>query len=1129
MTAILCLLTVSIGGLGHTLFARLQESEKAGAVEQLTSIGKLKAGQIQAFLAERRGDALILSDLLSAGLAHGWLDGKGTDLPEALRRPLESALAHNGYVGAVLLNAKGTIRFSRGPHVRLSDAGQSLAMRAMNGKSAIISDIYYGDPAAPEQPMLDIFAPVMSKTGHGRMGVLVLRRDLRVLFSLIQSWPVESKTAESLLVRQDGDHVLFLNELRHRKQTALKLRVPLKADINAPAWPAIRAAQRQYGSMESIDYRGHAVLAYTLPVPETSWSMVVKVDVEEVLVHLQHLQTVTIIVTVLLVALTFVLVSVWLKWRRQRIDLETGERQRTEHRIAAIVDSAIDAIISVNEDQRIVLFNPTAERVFGCAAHEALGQPLARFIPTRFRDAHREHIRAFGESGKTARKMDSQGTVIGIRADGQEFPIEASISKMQIDGHTLYTVILRDITERMKIAEREAGRARKLRQLSELGLMLSGAPEDIFRHVARMIGELFAVRVVCLSEIVGRELVFKAVYVNGEVILDAGGCPIDVTPCATVEISKDLRMYDRVAERFPQASFLRDHNAYAYCGFPSIDGAGRVVAVTCLLDDKPHEFPEEDQEILRIIGQRIATEVERAHHVAKREEAETRYRLLFEQSPDGIVIVDPATLKPVEFNTAAHHQLGYSRHEFAQLRIADIEAKELPEEIRSRAEMLLRTGAVEFETMHRTKGGRVRNIWIKAWITLFRGTPSFVSIWRDITERKRAEGALQAAQEQVRQMQKMEALSRLAGSIAHDFNNLLTVILSQSELLLMALTDREPALRHDVEEITRAVRRGTALTQQLLTLSRRQPLQTTVLDLARLMTHLAPMLHRLLDAQITLEVHTDSPGCSIMADPDQIEQVLLNLVINARDAMPEGGRLTLTVASVDLDESAAPNYSGLPPGHYARLTVSDTGSGMDEETQQHLFEPFFTTKEKGKGTGLGLATVFGIVTQSGGHIAHSSAPGQGTTFTLDFPCLGARAIAPSEPTPASAKPAPGTETILLVEDDDAVRHATLRILCQVGYTVLDTASPLEALRLLEHHPTISLLLTDVVMPQMAGDELARRVKALHPAIPVIHMSGYTATAQLHDGRLPSGDAFLAKPFTADALLRAIREVLDNPT
>ena len=408
------------------------------------------------------------------------------------------------------------------------------------------------------------------------------------------------------------------------------------------------------------------------------------------------------------------------------------------------------------------------------------------------------------------------------------------------------------------------------------------------------------------------------------------------------------------------------------------------------------------------------------------------------------------------------------------------------------------------------------------------GATCWTGVLVDVTERKRAEAALQAAQEQVRQMQKMEALSRLAGGIAHDFNNLLTAILSQSELILMALADRDPALRNDVEAITQAVRRGAALTRQLLTLSRRQPLQPQVLDLARLVADLAPMLQRMLGEQVALEVRPDSTVRPITADPDQMEQVLLNLAINARDAMPQGGRLTLAVTDVALNEAAVQSHPGLSPSRYARLTVSDTGSGMDEETQRHLFEPFFTTKEKGKGTGLGLATVFGIVTQSGGHIACSSAPGHGTTFELYFPSTGERAIAPPAPTTAPVALTTGTETILLVEDDDAVRLSTLKLLCRIGYTVLDAASPLEALRLVEHYPTIPLLLTDVVMPQMHGDELARRVKALHPAIKVIHMSGYTDDALLRDGRLPHGDAFLAKPFTPDALMRTIRAVLDGP-
>ena len=992
----MCLLAVSIGGLGHTLFARLQENEKAGTVEQLISIGKLKAGQIQAFLAERKGDALILSDLLSAGLAHGWLDGKGNDLPEALRRPLESALAHNGYAGAVLLNANGTIRFSQGPHVRLSDAGQSLAIRAMEGKSAIISDIYYGDPAAPEQPMLDIFAPVMSKDGARAVGVLVLRRKPWVLFALIQSWPVASKTAESLLIRRDGDHVLFLNELRHRKQTALKLRVPLKADINAPASPAIRAAQGQYGSMESVDYRGHAVLAYTLPVPETPWSMEVKVDVEEVLDQLQHLQTLAIIVAVLLIALTFALVSGWLKWRQHRIDAEAAERKRIEQRIAAVIDSAMDAIISVNEDQRIVLFNPTAERVFGCAAREALGQPLDRFIPNRFRDTHREHIRAFGLIGKTARKMGSLGTVSGIRADGQEFPIEASISQTQIDGHTLYTVILRDITERMKIAEREAGRARKLRQLSELGLMLSGTPEDIFRHVVRMIGELFAVRVVCLSEIVGRDLLFKAVYVNGEVFLDAGRCPIDVTPCATVEVSNDLRMYDRVAERFPQASFLRDHKAYSYCGFPSVDGAGRVVAVTCLLDDKPHEFSEEDQEILRIIGQRIATEVASTRHISERERVEESLRVSAAQLNEAQRIaqigsweLDLATstlswsdeafrifeIDPAKFGASYEAFLDTvhpdDREAVNKAYTHSLQTRE-PYEITHR--LLMADGRIKYvqercETEYSAEGKPLHSV----------GTV------QDITERKLAEDAIRELNAELEQ----RVLKRTAGlqaakkelesfaySVSHDLKAPLRSIDGYSRLLLEDYADK---LDDEGCGFLRNVRQAAAqmhqLIDDLLAYSRleRRAMRTTPVDpraLAEALLAERAEDVRTLGVAVTLTV----PSTSVSADREGLSMALRNLLENAL-------KFSQGVPSPAIE------IGGRDTGTAYVIFVRDNGIGFDMKFHDRIFDVFqrLHRAEDYPGTGIGLAIVRKAMERMGGRAWAESEPGKGATFYLEIP------------------------------------------------------------------------------------------------------------------------------------------------
>jgi len=408
------------------------------------------------------------------------------------------------------------------------------------------------------------------------------------------------------------------------------------------------------------------------------------------------------------------------------------------------------------------------------------------------------------------------------------------------------------------------------------------------------------------------------------------------------------------------------------------------------------------------------------------------------------------------------------------------------------------------------------------------GATCWQGVLVDLTAHKQAEEALRAAHAQVRQMQKMEALGRLAGGIAHDFNNLLTAILSQSELILMSLADRDPALRSDVEEINKTVLRGAALTRQLLALSRKQALQTKVLNVTKLVTDMAPMLQRVIGEHIEFELRPDPTVSHITADPGQLEQVLLNLAINARDAMPQGGRLTIATADVTLDEFFVQNHPGLHPGRYVRLTVSDTGIGMDEETQRHLFEPFFTTKEKGKGTGLGLAMVYGIVTQSGGYISCSSESGQGTMFEVYFPGTEERAVAPPEPKAALSAPSTGTETILLVEDNDQVRTLTRKILRAAGYLVLEAATPTAALSLAESHPEpIHLLLTDVVMPHMNGEELARRMKALRPDTKVIHMSGYTDDAILRNGRLPHGDAFLAKPFTFSTLTETVRAILDG--
>jgi signal transduction histidine kinase/CheY-like chemotaxis protein len=394
-----------------------------------------------------------------------------------------------------------------------------------------------------------------------------------------------------------------------------------------------------------------------------------------------------------------------------------------------------------------------------------------------------------------------------------------------------------------------------------------------------------------------------------------------------------------------------------------------------------------------------------------------------------------------------------------------------------------------------------------------------VGAFQDIDEQRKLE-------EQFRQAQKMEAVGHLAGGVAHDFNNILTVVLGYTELIL---NDLEPdhALRADIQEIHNAGKRATDLTGKLLAFSRQQVLELRVLDIGQVVAGMETMLRRLLGAQIELAVLTQFSSGKVLGDPGQMEQVLMNLVINARDAMPEGGKLCIETVDVDLGEDYCADHLDVTPGSYVMLAVTDTGCGMPEATRKRVFEPFFTTKDKGKGTGLGLSTVFGIVKQSRGHVWVYSEPERGTTFKLYFPRTDKPISGPVSPSPPPDT-LRGAETVLIVEDDESVRAVTSAILRRKGYFVLEARNGDEALLLCEQLTgKLDLLVTDLVMPRMGGGQLAEHLRSLMPELRVLYVSGYTEQAVLAHGELGGPVAFLPKPITPEALLRRVREVLDK--
>jgi two-component system, cell cycle sensor histidine kinase and response regulator CckA len=489
------------------------------------------------------------------------------------------------------------------------------------------------------------------------------------------------------------------------------------------------------------------------------------------------------------------------------------------------------------------------------------------------------------------------------------------------------------------------------------------------------------------------------------------------------------------------------------------------------------------------------------------------YRMLFDASPLPTWVYDAQTLEFLAVNEAAPRHYGWSREEFLAMKITDIRP---PEDV----DTLLKgihdgsVGSPERELWrHRRRDGSIIDVEISAGPIVFEGRDAALVVSRDVTERRQL-------QERLAEAEKMEAVGRLAGGVAHDFNNLLTVISGYAAILR-----ENPSAAEPLDEIEHAADQAAALTRQLLAFSRRQVLHPQAVDLNEIVGGMEPMLERIIGDDVQVTVRLADAVSPVEADRAQIERVVLNLAANARDAMPSGGRLTIETGDVTLEETYVATHGEVAPGPHVLLAVSDTGIGMSDEVRKRLFEPFFTTKAGGGGTGLGLATVFGVVKQSGGSIFVYSEEGRGTTFKIYLP-VSEQAVARSAggERPASHR---GSETIVVVEDDESVRELVKIMLDGCGYQVVAVPDADAAVELCAGHPGgVDLLLTDVVMPDMGGRALAERLSALFPHLRVLFMSGYSDEAVFRHGIIRPDTAFIEKPFSQAALARKVREVLD---
>lgn len=797
--------------------------------------------------------------------------------------------------------------------------------------------------------------------------------------------------------------------------------------------------------------------------------------------------------------------------------------RRAEENYRSIFDNAVEGIFQSTPQGRFIAVNQAMARLFGYDSPEEMIESVTDIT-------HQVYVNP-GDRAKSA-ELTNQEILRGFefqayRRDGKQ--IWLSLNRRSVcdeSGTELYREgSVEDITERRRVEGMQARRAAHalFRADVSAALAMSRAPlrttlELCAAALVQHLGAAFA-RVWTLNR--DEEVLELQASAGMYTHIDGGHARVPVGMFKIGKIAQERQPHiTNNVQSDPQVGdkeWAQREGMVAFAGYPLIVEE-RLLGVMAMFSREA--LADDTIDALASVADVISQGIERKRAEQELGRSEERYRDLVENAHD-IIYSHDLQGNYTSVNRAGERITGYTHEECLSLNIADTIAPESLNKVRDLlAKKLAGEDGTAYEIEILAKDGKRIAVEVNTKLILQDGAPVGVQgIARDVTDRKHLE-------EQLRQSQKMEAIGQLAGGVAHDFNNLLTAINGYSTLALQRLEDAQPVKSY-LEEVKKAGDRAANLTRQLLAFGRKQILQPLPINLNDVVTDMNKMLRRLIGEDIVLTAKLDPALKNIQADPGQIEQVLVNLVVNARDAMPEGGTLTIETASLELDPEYAAKRVGAQPGKYVMLAVSDTGFGMTEETKGRIFDPFFTTKEKGKGTGLGLSTVYGIIKQSGGNIWVYSEPGKGTTFKVYLP--ESEVDAPSTAKRETEGPIPsGSETILLVEDEDVVRGLARKILEQAGYKVIEAAQGEKAVQLFsEAAREIDLLLTDVVMPGISGKDVANRVTRLRPDLKVLFMSGYTDEAIVHHGVLDSDVQFIQKPFSPASLAKKVREVLDR--
>ena len=1087
---IFLLLSLCTTGASYLYYLNQKQLIKKNIQQELSAIAELKVNQISQWRKERIGDAEVIHNnpLITPDIQEFIRDPSSTRLRAEIHTWLSSLLRYYDYGNILLLDAKGNVLLSEpeGIASTIESPVRKDYEKALHTRNIVLTDLHR-EEHSPEIH-IGLFIPLCSPFEHAsaHIGVLFFKiNPYKFLYPLIQRWPTLSPSAETLIVRREGNDVLFLNELRHQKNTALSLKVP----INDPQLPAALAARGQKGVAEGRDYRGIPVLAAIKAVPDSPWLLIAKVDTDEIYAPIYERALFATLLAGLLILLAGA--GVAFVWRQQQLaayrkHYETEiERQTLSLRYDYLSKYANDSILLFDQNGRIIEANDRAISSYGYSRDELLRLNVAVLRSPETRSNFEADMKNVEEHKGLMFETVHQ------RRDGATFPVEVSARIIEVEGEKLYQGIIRDISERKKIEDYLQKSKDNLSTVLDhihSGYILVD-PEthkivDINSYALEMIGA-------------AREQVIDHICHNFV-------CPTNIGKCPITDLNQTVNLSERIlinarGERIP---ILKSVSQIAL--------QGRMYLIESFID---------------------ITERKRAEEALR--ESEERLRSIMQIANDAVFMVDSSG-KIIFWNRKAEELYGYATDEVLGKPFSTIVPKRYREAHRTWMEKYLSQDALSIsgkivEGIGERKDGSEFYAETSTGILKYGDETTLVAIIRDISERKQAEQEKAKLEAQLIQSQKMEAVGHLAGGIAHDFNNILTAVIGYGSLMQMKMREDDP-LRANVEQILSAAERAANLVRSLLAYSRKQIINPQPVEINDIVEKVKNLLLRVIGEDIELATVITGEDTTVRVDSSQIEQVLINLSANARDAMPEGGHLTIETQLVEMDNEYIKAHGYGKPGGYVLLSVADTGMGMGEKTRAQIFEPFFTTKEVGKGTGLGLSTVYGIVKQHDGYINCYSEPDKGTTFKIYLPLIKTHnKTATPYSTPGTAQfTAGGRETILVAEDDTAVRNLTRDVLEQSGYTVIEAVDGEDALRLFKDHAgKIKMLILDVIMPKMNGREAYTACVEIKPEIKALFMSGYTANIIHKKGLLEAGFNFILKPVSPSEMLKIVRKILDT--